>query len=226
MDCIGIFKSEQKDTFLRMKRESDGLEIEAEDGISIRKLDKGCLVFKTEEEEGYRVMTIDASGNDTVYWMDDFLQVVNEKNEYFYTRNAMNMCRNFGEHVVATMQDKKEQALFLKQSVEYFTKHDTFDMGDFADEVLGPESPYNETFRTYEPIYENASGREIEASFSISQSAVTKEKKHFKSILKLDTNMDVHLNFDNMETGRKFIHKGWDDEKQMYYYILYFNKEV
>lgn len=226
LDCIGIFKSEQKDTFLRLRRESDGMELEPEEGINVRKLDKGCLVFKTEEDEGFRVMTIDASGNDTVYWMDDFLQVVNEKNEYFYTRNAMAMCRNFSEHVVAAMQDKKEQAIFLKQSVEYFSKNESFDMNTFADEVLGEENPYNEVFKNYQPIYENASGKEIEPSFAISKPAVIKEKKHFKGILKLDTNMDIHLNFDNLENGRHFIEKGWDEERGMYFYKVYFNKEV
>ena len=27
------------------------------------------------------------------------------------------------------------------------------------------------------------------------------------------------------ESADKFVEKGWDEEKQMYYYLVYFNKE-
>ena len=49
-------------------------------------------------------------------------------------------------------------------------------------------------------------------------------KKH-KPIIKLDTNVTIAMDFINPETAKKTIEKGWDEDKQMYYYLVYFNKE-
>mgnify|MGYP000921532985 CR=1 FL=1 len=34
-----------------------------------------------------------------------------------------------------------------------------------------------------------------------------------------------HMDFINPESAEKYVEKGWDEEKQMYYYLVYFNKE-
>jgi hypothetical protein len=52
VDAVGLFKSENKDTFLKVYPASDGFEIESEKGININKLDKGCLIFNTDRENG------------------------------------------------------------------------------------------------------------------------------------------------------------------------------
>ncbi|MBT7242942.1 MAG: nucleoid-associated protein, partial [Flavobacteriaceae bacterium] len=41
----------------------------------------------------------------------------------------------------------------------------------------------------------------------------------------LDTNIQIKLDFINSDSADKFVEKGWDEEKQMYYYLVYFNKE-
>ena len=75
VDAVGLFKSENKDTFLKIYPSVDGFDIESEKGININKLDKGCLIFNTERENGYVVAVVDNSskGAEAQYWMDDFL---------------------------------------------------------------------------------------------------------------------------------------------------------
>ena len=46
-----------------------------------------------------------------------------------------------------------------------------------------------------------------------------------KNTIQLDTNIQIKLDFINPESAEKFVEKGWDEEKQMYYYLVYFNKE-
>jgi hypothetical protein len=41
----------------------------------------------------------------------------------------------------------------------------------------------------------------------------------------LDTHIQIKMDFINPESAEKFVEKGWDEEKQMYYYLVYFNKE-
>ena len=38
--------------------------------------------------------------------------------------------------------------------------------------------------------------------------------------------MVLKLHVVNPESAEKLLEKGWDEEKQMYYYLCYFNKEV
>ena len=59
VDALGLFKSESKETFLKVYPTSDSFEIDYEDGININKLDKGCLIFNTERENGYLISIVD-----------------------------------------------------------------------------------------------------------------------------------------------------------------------
>ena len=73
IDAVGIFKSESKETFLKVFPHGQGWEVAAEDGININKLDKGCLIFKKNREEGFVVCVVDATNKqqDAQYWVID-----------------------------------------------------------------------------------------------------------------------------------------------------------
>ena len=50
-------------------------------------------------------------------------------------------------------------------------------------------------------------------------------RKSIKNVINLDTHIQIKMDFINPESAEKFVEKGWDEEKQMYYYLVYFNKE-
>jgi len=51
LDAIGIFKSENKETYLKVYPDKGGFTFDYEENaININKLDKGCLVFNIEKE--------------------------------------------------------------------------------------------------------------------------------------------------------------------------------
>lgn len=83
VDAVGLFKSENKDTFLKVYPSGDGFEIESQQGVNINKLDKGCLIFNTDKENGYIVAVVDNTnkGAEAHYWIDDFLHVRQRKDE-------------------------------------------------------------------------------------------------------------------------------------------------
>ena len=56
--------------------------------------------------------------------------------------------------------------------------------------------------------------------FDISSPAVKKQQKVFKSILKLDRNFHVYIH-----GNREMIERGYDEERSMNYYKLYFEEE-
>ena len=51
-DAVGLFKSENKDTFLKVSTKNENFELETLQGINLNKVDKGCLIYNTNNEQG------------------------------------------------------------------------------------------------------------------------------------------------------------------------------
>ena len=58
-DALGLFKSETRDTFLDVEQQTGGVHIAAREGIDIKRLDKGAVIFNTEREQGFAVFVVD-----------------------------------------------------------------------------------------------------------------------------------------------------------------------
>src|SRR4051812_38123958 len=61
IQALGIFKSETKETFLKVFPHGHNWEVIQEEGININKLDKGCLIFKTDTANGFKVCIVDST---------------------------------------------------------------------------------------------------------------------------------------------------------------------
>nr|WP_322624354.1 nucleoid-associated protein [uncultured Flavobacterium sp.] len=224
VDAVGIFKSEIKTDFLLVDEEGTNLEMKLQQGINLNKLDKGCLVFNHKKEEGYKILTIDHNRYDARYWLEHFLSVDVFQDENFMTKKYMQFVKDFAKDVVLPAEDKKEEVMFLNRSVNWFAKNDEFEETAFLNEVIDNPDLIPE-FKNYK--VEKAPKYSIEdvTSFPIANAAVTDARKKIKSVISLDTNIQIKLDFINPESAEKFVEKGWDEEKQMYYYLVYFNKE-
>ena len=73
VEAVGIFKSELKHDFLQFEQRQQNLEIQILQGINVNKLDKGCLIFNLEKENGFKVLSVDSNRYDTKYWLENFL---------------------------------------------------------------------------------------------------------------------------------------------------------
>lgn len=224
VDAIGVFKSEIKTDFLQFEEKGTNLEIILQQGINLNKQDKGCLIFNYKKEEGYKILTIDSNRYDTRYWLEHFLSVDAFQDENFMTKKYLKFCQDFAKDVVLPAEDKKEEVMFMNRSVNYFAKNDEFEETKFLNEVLDNPDMIPE-FKNYKT--EKAPKYSIEdvTTFPIANAAVTDARKKMKNVINLDTNIQIKLDFVNSESAEKFVEKGWDEEKQMYYYLVYFNKE-
>ncbi|MDD5053191.1 MAG: nucleoid-associated protein [Sulfuricurvum sp.] len=218
-DAIGMFKSENKDTFLKVYPNDDSYKIECDKGINLNKLDKGCLIFNIEKENGYLVSVVDNTNKDVEakYWIDDFLHIKPRKDEFYNTQNVLLLCKNFVTEELSEQTDisKADQVDFLNKSVEYFKKNENFDMATFAMEVIGKPEVI-ETFNQYKSDYEFARELAIMEKFTISESAVKKQARTIKSVIKLDKNFHIYIHGD-----REMIEQGTDNEGRKYYKIYY-----
>ncbi|MDH6534575.1 nucleoid-associated protein [Parabacteroides sp. 52] len=222
VDAIGLFKSENKDTFLKVYPSGDNFEIESQQGVNINKLDKGCLIFNTEKENGYVVAVVDNTnkGVEAQYWLDDFLHVRQRKDEYYNTQNILSLCKNFIKNELPEQFEvsKADQADLINKSVKFFKENESFNMDKFAKEVIG-QNDIIESFRQFKAEYQKEQEISISDSFEISESAVKKGTKTLKSIIKLDKNFDIHIH-----GNRDLIEQGVDEKGK--YYKVYYKEEA
>ncbi len=222
--ALGIFKSELKHDFLQFEEKESDIELLIQQGVNLNKLDKGCLVFNHKKEEGYKVLSVDSNRYDAKYWLENFLGVEAFADENFYTKKYMKFCQDFAKDVVLPAEDKKEEVMFMNRAVNHFAKNDEFEETAFLNDVIDNPDLIPE-FKHYK--VEKAPKYQIEdlTSFPIANNAVTAARKKMKNVINLDTNVQIKMDFINPESAEKFVEKGWDEEKQMYYYLVYFNKE-
>lgn len=218
-DAIGLFKSENKDIFLKVYPKEGVFEIESETGININKLDKGCLVFNTEEKDGYLVAIVDNTnkGTEAKYWTEDFLQVRPRKDSFSQTQNMLSLCKSF----VAQMPDehgKLEKVTYMNRSVEAL-KGEAVSVDDFATQVFGNPKLVSE-FKQYRETYQRERDIEIDDSFATDSNAVKRRAMGTMTTIRLDKNFDI-----NIHGGEQYIVRGYDEERKMYYYQLFFKEE-
>jgi len=225
VDAIGIFKSEIKSDFIQFEKKETNLEICLNEGISLDKLDKGCLIFNYKKEEGYKILTVDSNRYDSRYWLEHFLAVDVFQDENFLTKKYLQFCKDFAKDVVLPAEDKKEEIMFLNKAVHHFASNDEFEETKFLNEVMLNPDLIPE-FKNYKVDKGAKYSIEDVSSFPISNIAVSDMRSKIKNVINLDTNITIKLDFVNPESAEKFMEKGWDEEKQMYYYLVYFNQEV
>lgn len=224
VDGLGLFKSENKDTFLKVFLKEENFILGAQEGINIRKMDKGCIIFNTERAQGFKAVMVDNinKGNEARFWKEDFLALQPREDSYYFTQNYMNMCKGFVQDVYNNENQvpRPEQFDFLNRSLDFFDKKGTFKQEDFEREVVRfPEVA--DAFADYRTQFEESRGIPLNDSFDISKSAVKSEKKHFKSVLKLDKNFHVYVH-----GKRDYIEKGFDAQRGMNFYKLFFESEM
>lgn len=221
VDGIGIFKSESKERFLKVNRGAS-ISVSCEFGASPRKLDKGCLVFNTEQELGFKLCVVDNTNRDEAkYWLNDFLRAKPRNDDFYQTKQAINLCHEFVQEVVKPENQfpMVEQADLLCKSRDFFKVNDVFKQDEFEEEVIQkPEMV--EAFRDFKQKYEVEQGFNIPDGFKISTDATRQSQKFFKSIIKLDRNFHVYIH-----GSRERVERGFDADAGLNYYKLYFDQE-
>jgi hypothetical protein len=223
IQAVGVFKSEQKSNFMSIQHNSESFQFSIEQGIDVEKLDKGVIVFKTDESDGYRLLTHDRFNktDEAAYWKDDFLGAKPVNNDYEMTKNYMSMCKSF---VMEKMPeefevDRTTQIELLNRSSGYFSENEEIDQEEFANNVLEQPDLVN-SFHEYKSEYTQNKSIEIEDNFQSSKTAVKQGKKMFKSILKLDKNFHIYVH-----GNRELIESGFDEDRGMKYYKVFYDEE-
>lgn len=223
-DAIGFFKTENKENFLKVEQHVSEFEIECDTGIALDKLDKGCLVFNTDKKNGYKLSIIDTNNRVAecaLYWEEDFLGATLKKNAYYHTSNFIDTSRGFCEEVLteANNVNRQDQQMMLNRSTSFFKDRDRFNMQEFEKEVL-VQPEVIEAFRDYREDHNKRLDRTAIDEFDVSPTAVKKNQKYMRSVVKLDKNFHIYIH-----GKHEFVEKGYDEERGLKYYKLYYVNE-
>lgn len=221
MRAIGIFKSENKDTFLKVDYDTKDFKMTWDDGINVNKVEKGCLIFDDERPDGFRLSLINPNrSGDAQYWKDFFLNVQPISNEYHNTKDFLTIAKDFVTKQLSEDFEvtKADQIDFLNRSVNYFKHNESFEKENFVEAVF-QDKGIIESFNTFDQAYRADNDMEINDSFEISPMAVKKQARIFKSVLKLDKNFHIYIHGD-----RELIEQGTDEDGRKFYKI-YFDEE-
>ena len=225
VDALGIFKSESKDTYLKVYESSDRvLEIDRQEGVNIKKLDKGCIIYNTEQQDGYRVQVVDKTSSKSEvarFWEKDYLNIEQIEDEFFHTQNYIDLCQDFCDEVFTVKNDvsKSDQLILLNRSLDYFCEEKEFDEKKFQKDVIQDEDVIM-AFEEHKTGFEDKKEIKLEPSFQVHNESAIQKRRRFRSIIKLDKNFHIYIHGDQSS-----IERGYDDGLQKSYYKLYFNNE-
>lgn len=219
--AVALFKSEKKQPFLFTEEQENIIDLFSYQGISPSKVDKACLIFDEEEEDGYKVLSIDNinKGDEAKFWFEEFLKIKTRSTGFAKTSTIIDMTKSFIEVDLNAEGDleRAESIDLMNKTKSYFKENDHFDYDHFNEQVFENEDVGNR-FREYATTRDHDEVG-LDEGFDISQDAVKKKQRIFKSILKLDKNFHVYIH-----GNREMIEKGTDENGRKYY-KLYFEEE-
>lgn len=212
---LGIYKFEEKESFIETSVKAKEISIELRKGIGNKKPDKACLIIFTDEP--YTLLIIDNNSNETEYWQEDFINHKAKNDFVNNTTNFLTLTKDFITEQIPQEYEvsKADQIDLLNRSVDYFKSHDTFDKNEFEETVF-QDKGIIKSFRSFDQSFQEQHELDLSDSFEISTQAVKKQARAFKSVLKLDKNFHIYIHGD-----RELIEQGVDKDGRKFYKIYY-----
>ena len=223
-DAIGIFKIENKTEFFQTYLEQNSYDILVQKGIQAKKVDKGCLILNTADLEGKIVLSVDNNNYDAQYWINSFLNIKYPDDSNQHTKNYIELCREFSKEVLQLNFGGQEQSNFLAKTVDFFKENEIVNIETFKEEIFEEEDQIRQ-FEDYKKVYESENNILIRNQFDVSEIALKKQKQKIKTEIKLDTNIQIKLDVDAPDASAEYLERGYDENKKMHYYKVFFNEE-
>lgn len=218
-DAIAMLKTENKQPAYQYRLTEHGYEIQKAEVISFSKVEKGCLIFNVNEENGYVVFSVDkkSKGIQSKYWKEDFLHVMTDATSYSQTKKLLNSCKAFIADNYSE-ESKVEKANLISEVRKVLGQADTLSIHDFSKEIFGKDSLDNQ-FEKFLLSKDNPSQME-DNDIHIERPLVKKKNSLPKTTLYLDSNFEISI-----LGGQDRIVQGFDEAAGMNYYQIFYDKE-
>ena len=222
--ALCIVKCENTVPFLQISVENGDLHLMTHQGIYPDKIDKGCLVFNDQEDEGYSVLVFDKGGADPLFWNRQFLGVVPRTNDDFLTKRYSELCMEFAKRGLPESTPQESRYQLANRAVNYLVDAEEFDREAFESKAL-KEPKLIDQFQDFKTDYEEDNGFTLDDRFTVAKDIATKAKKRLKGTLKLDTGAEIRFKSDFIDDADSLFEQGFDDARGMRYVKILFNEE-
>jgi len=223
-DAIGIFKIENKIDYLKFHHQDKDLDFTINKGVKLQKIDKGCLIIPTELSDGYRVISIDNNSYDANYWKQSFLGLEEVLNDSYQTKHHLHLLSSFSNTLVEN-NDTYAQKEFMSQGIQLFNDHEVISKDLIEEELLSPFDVVD-SYAQFKHQYNKENNLDLEEHFNVSNNTLKKEKRKIKNQINLDTNIQIKLDISDGEALKEHIEKGYDADRKMHFYKVYYNEET
>lgn len=223
--AICILKSESVTPFLSISSKDGDLQLSTEQGINPEKIDKGCLILDHFAGKGYYVLTFDRAGSESRFWVRDFLSVVPIADPTLMTKKVAEMA------MVAVAADADDDSppwevnTPAKEALSYFDGKKKFSLQEFEEQALRtPQAKAK--FAAERKRVEDEEGVKVADAFDISKRDVAKARKGMKSLMKLDTGVEIKLKPKVVDKPDAVLEKGYDPAKGMKFIKVFYNRDL
>lgn len=214
-NAVGLFKSEVMETVLTVKMEHNHLVLSPQMGMSLKKLEKGCIIFNVEKEQGYKLAVVDNTNpkSDAHYWADNFLHVKDCNDDFHQTVKLMDMCTGFVQQLKE--QSEVDSVIAAKKTAELLKTGETVQVDDLAD-LLCQNEEQKQAFDTYRQSFEEEHGSFADEISVVSKAASRKPVSRM-NVLKLGNDFEVKVLNPDAD-----IESGVDELSGKRFYTLYY----
>lgn len=223
-NAIGLFKIENKVNFFQTYLENKSYDVLVQKGISSKKVDKGCLILNQSDNEGHIVLSVDNNSYDAQYWINHFLNIKYADDANNHTKQYLELCKDFSTEIIKTSYGAQERNTFLAKTIDFFKENEVINIERFKEDLFEDEKQIK-AFENFKKEYECEQNIVIRNQFDVAEEVVNKEKRKIKTEIKLDTNIQIKLDIDAPDASAEYLERGYDDEKKMHYYKVFFNAE-
>lgn len=224
--ALCILKSESMTPFLSISTRDGDLQLETEQGINPEKIDKGCLIVEHFEKKGFYVLTFDRGGSESRFWVRDFLGVRSIPDSALMTKRVAEMA------VTAVSPESTEADSPpwevnepAREALSFLQDRKQFSLQEFEENALRTEAAKARFAEERKRLAEEE-GLELQDQFELSKRDIAKAKKLMKSVMKLDTGVEIRLRPKALDKPGEVLEKGFDEERRMNFIKIYFNEDL
>ena len=157
-------------------------------------------------------------------FIDNFLNIKYADDANNHTQQYIELCKDFSTEIIKTSYGAQEQNTFLAKTIDFFKENEVVNVERFKEELF-EEDKHKREFDNFKKDFEGEQNLVIRNQFDVAEAVVTKEKRKIKTDIKLDTNIQIKLDIDSPDASSEYLERGYDDEKKMHYYKVFFNAE-
>ena len=219
VDAVMLLKTEAKDNFLTVSYENGEYSIKSQLGLSTKHLDKGCIIFNTQSDNGYLISIVETSTirQDGRYWSNNFLYIKEIITDFQQNEHIPEFCSTVVRQISKGNPEKSLDLVKASRKIIQILQNEGREVN--TNELISSLAIDEEVasmLLSYKREYEERSG-EMPETFKLAQNAAKRKAITKANILKIGSGFELKV-----LDSSAIIEQGYDDEKKQNFLKLYY----